>query len=61
MPEKMYIRCILDAQQSNTFTSSMEGSFVGIGVQYYEEKEDSFRVTRVLNDSPAEKSRITKR
>ena len=50
----------LDAQQSNTFTSSMEGSFVGIGVQYYEEKEDSFRVTRVLNDSPAEKAGLQK-
>lgn len=50
----------LDAQQSNSFTSSMEGSFVGIGVQYYEEKEDVFRITRVLNDSPAEKAGLQK-
>lgn len=50
----------LDTQQSSDFTSSMEGSFVGIGVQFYEEKDDVFTITRVMNDSPAEAVGIEK-
>ena len=50
----------LDAKQSSDFTSSMEGSFVGIGIQYYAQDEDTFLVSKVLNNSPAEDAGLLK-
>ena len=50
----------LDAQESSDFTSSMEGSFVGIGIQYYAQDEDTFLVSKVLNNSPAKEAGMLK-
>lgn len=50
----------MDADLSASFTSSMEGSFVGIGVQFYEQTEDVFVVTRVYKGSPAEEAALMK-
>lgn len=44
----------LDSEQSQSFTSSMEGSFVGIGVSYYEQSKGVFIISSVYQDSPAE-------
>lgn len=48
----------LDPKLSQNFTSSMEGSFVGIGVQYYAIDDETFIVDKVLKDSPAEEAGI---
>lgn len=50
----------MDANLSETFTSSMEGSFVGIGVQYYEQTKDVFVITRVYKNSPAQEAGLMK-
>lgn len=50
----------MDADLSASFTSSMEGSFVGIGVQFYEQTKDVFVVTRVYKGSPAEEAGLMK-
>lgn len=46
----------LDTDQSERFTSSMEGSFVGIGVSYYEQSEGIFVIAKVYKGSPAEEA-----
>ena len=46
----------LDNEQTQSFNSSMEGSFVGIGIQYYEPADGIFIITRVYKDSPAEEA-----
>lgn len=48
----------LDPKLSQNFTSSMEGSFVGIGVQYYGIDDHTFIVNKVFKDSPAEEAGI---
>lgn len=48
----------LDPKLSQNFTSSMEGSFVGIGVQYYAIGNNDFMVDKVLRDSPAQEAGI---
>lgn len=48
----------LEPKMSQDFTSSMEGSFVGIGVQYYALDNQTFIVDKVLKDSPAEEAGI---
>lgn len=50
----------MDQDQSTNFTSTMEGSFVGIGVQFYEQSEDAFVVTRVYKNSPAQEAGMMK-
>lgn len=45
-------------QESKTFTSSMEGSYVGIGIQFYGIDENTFIIDRVFADSPAQKAGI---
>lgn len=46
----------LDADRSESFTSSMEGSFVGVGIQYYEQSEGIFIISMVYKNSPAEEA-----
>ena len=46
----------MDSDQSERFTSSMEGSFVGIGVSYYEQSEGIFVIAKVYKGSPAEEA-----
>lgn len=53
-PHTMY----LDPKSSQSFTDSMEGSFVGIGVQYYGIDDHTFIINRVFKDSPAEQAGI---
>lgn len=50
----------MDATQAASFTSSLEGNFVGIGVQYYALNETTFIVDKVFKNSPAEASGIIK-
>lgn len=45
----------MDAQQANDFTSSLQGSFVGIGIQYYSDGHMGI-VSRVFKGSPAEEA-----
>ncbi len=45
----------MDAELAESFLSSMEGQFVGIGVQYSTATQD-YIVTRVFKDSPAEQA-----
>ncbi|MEG0468282.1 S41 family peptidase [Amedibacillus sp. YH-ame6] len=40
------------------FTSSMSGSYVGIGIQYYEVGSNTFLVDKVFKNSPAEEAGI---
>ena len=47
----------LDADYASQFLTSMEGSLVGIGVQYSTATED-YIILRVIEDSPAEKAGI---
>ncbi|WP_416324494.1 S41 family peptidase [[Eubacterium] hominis] len=44
----------LDHNESERFTSSMEGSFVGIGVAYYEQDTGVYIISKVYKGSPAE-------
>ena len=48
----------LDPKSTQSFTSSMEGSYVGIGIQFYAMDENTFIVSKVFQDSPAEKAEI---
>lgn len=48
----------MDSEQTQSFTSSMEGSFVGIGIQYYRVDDSTFIVDSVLKNSPAEEAGI---
>lgn len=41
---------------SKSFTSSMAGSYVGIGIQYYAVDETTFMVDKVFKNSPAEET-----
>lgn len=42
--------------QAEKFTSSMEGSYVGIGVQYYGIDDSTFMIDKVFKNSPAEEA-----
>lgn len=44
----------LDNEQTESFTGSMEGSFVGIGIQFYGVDDSTFIIDEVLKNSPAE-------
>lgn len=44
--------------QAEQFTSSMEGSYVGIGVQFYEVDDSTFMIEKVFKNSPAEESGV---
>ena len=46
----------MDAQESEDFTTSMEGSVVGIGVVMYSFGRDGCVIQDVIKDSPAEKA-----
>lgn len=48
----------LDPKSTQSFTSSMEGSYVGIGIQFYSVDENTFIVSKVFQDSPAESAGI---
>lgn len=48
----------LDNEQTQSFTSSIEGSFVGIGVRYYSVDDSTFLVDSVVKNSPAEEAGI---
>lgn len=48
----------LSAQEMEQYTSNLSGSYVGIGVQYYESESGSFIVQRVFENSPAQKAGI---
>lgn len=45
----------LDSKRAKQFMTSLEGNFVGIGIQYYQIDQD-YIVDRVFNDSPAQKA-----
>ncbi|MGL5978501.1 MAG: S41 family peptidase [Erysipelotrichaceae bacterium] len=47
----------MDAETANSFTSSLSGSFVGIGVQFYT-IDGTFIIEKVFKDSPAEQAGI---
>ncbi|MGL5540292.1 MAG: S41 family peptidase [Erysipelotrichaceae bacterium] len=47
----------MDAQTAQQFTSSLSGSFVGIGVQFYD-LDGSFIIEKVFKDSPAEQNEV---
>lgn len=47
----------MDAQTALSFTNSLSGSFVGIGVQFYD-LDGSFIIEKVFKDSPAEKAGV---
>lgn len=53
-PHTMY----MDNELTKSFTSSMEGSFVGIGIQYYGTDDSTFIVDKVLQGSPAEEAGV---
>lgn len=55
-PHTMY----MDAIQAADFTSSLEGNFVGIGVQYYALNDRTFIIDKVFKNSPAEAAGIIK-
>lgn len=50
----------MDADESNTFISSLEGSFVGIGIQYYAVDDETALVDRVFKGSGAEAGGMSK-
>lgn len=50
----------MDATQAADFTSSLEGNFVGIGIQYYALNDTVFVVDKVFKSSPAEAAGIIK-
>ena len=49
-PHTMY----MEPEEYESFASSLQGNFVGIGIQYYELNEDTFLVERVFKGSGAE-------
>ena len=53
MPAATFIP-ISDNEQTESFTGSMEGSFVGIGIQFYGVDDSTFIIDEVLKNSPAE-------
>ena len=48
----------MDEKMASDFTSSMEGSIVGIGVTMYELDDSTFIISDVLKDSPALKADV---
>lgn len=48
----------LSAEEMKQYTSNLSGSYVGIGVQYYESEAGSFIIQRVFEGSPAQKSGV---
>jgi carboxyl-terminal processing protease len=48
----------IDESSSNTFTTTLEGSFEGIGVEIVNDSENNIVVYSVIKDSPAEKAGI---
>lgn len=50
----------MDAETASNFTTSLEGNFVGIGVQYYAMNENTFVIDRVFKNSPADQAGIVK-
>lgn len=50
----------MNADKAANFTSSLEGNFVGIGVQYYEMNESTFIIDKVYKNSGAEKAGMLK-
>lgn len=50
----------MDAQTANDFTSSLEGNFVGIGIQFYAVNSNIFIVDKVFPNSPAQEAGILK-
>lgn len=49
-PHTMY----MEPEEYESFASSLQGNFVGIGIQYYELSDDTFLVERVFKGSGAE-------
>lgn len=49
-PHTMY----MEPEEYESFASSLQGNFVGIGIQYYELNDDTFLVERVFKGSGAE-------
>ena len=50
----------MSPQEYESFASSLQGNFVGIGIQYYALDEDTFMVERVFKGSGAEKGGMIK-
>ena len=48
----------IDSDDSNTFNTTLEGSFQGIGVEIINDSDNNIVVYRVLDDSPAYRSGI---
>ena len=48
----------LTKEDMEQFTSNLSGSYVGIGIQFYESENNNLIVKRVFDDSPAQKSGI---
>lgn len=48
----------LDSDDSNSFNTTLEGSFQGIGVEVVNDSDNNIVVYRVLEDSPASKADI---
>lgn len=46
----------LSKEEMQRFTTNLSGSYVGIGIQYYESESGSLIVKRVFENSPAQKS-----
>lgn len=44
----------LSAEEIQKYTENLSGTYVGIGVQYYESEDGVLLIDRVFNDSPAE-------
>lgn len=48
----------LSAEQMESFSSSLNGHFVGIGVQYYDMGKQTYVISNVFKNSPAEKAGV---
>ena len=48
----------IDSNDSNTFNTTLEGSFQGIGVEIINDSDNNIVVYRVLEDSPASRAGI---
>lgn len=46
----------MDLENAKSFTSSLSGSFVGVGIQYFEGEDGKMIVKNVFIDSPADKA-----
>lgn len=46
----------MSAEEMAQYTTNLSGTYVGIGVQYYESESGSFIIQRVFENSPAQKS-----